>query len=158
MAIYTPERFLVSMRRTADIYANLLADVTQERAQSARDGVDGWNVIEIMCHMRDFETIFIGRAQAIATDDHPQLIAVDHEQLVIDNAYAEQELKPVLSEFLRRRADSIAWFKARQSDEWARQGEHPYHGTITLLEAAIQMSTHDVDHLEQVVRVLYAAE
>lgn len=154
MTMLTPGRFISSMRRSAAVLDAVLDGVTQERAAVARDGEDGWNVIEILCHLRDFDEIFFNRAKQIVAEDVPVLVWWDHEALALERDYASQDLNEVFEVLLKSRREFVAWLKERTDDEWQRKGIHPESGEYTLLEQAMQVSLHDLNHLEQLVRVL----
>lgn len=152
MSILTPARFLKTMRKNADMFKTILADIPQEQAANTWDG--DWNVVAVMCHLRDFDRIFHERAQRMHTEENPELIPVDHEQLAEANSYNTQTLNVVLDDLLAHRAAFIAWFAGLAEADWQRAGLHPEHGAYTIFEQAVQVATHDIDHLEQLTRML----
>lgn len=154
MGILTNERFLKTMRRSADTLAHTLKNISQKQAENARDGADGWNVVEVVCHLRDCEAVFFSRAKMMVNVSEPQLEIFDHEQAVIDNNYAAQMMRQALDEYLTKREQFIAWLETLKDDEWQRAGIHPETGRMTVFESAVQCVTHDVDHLEQITRIL----
>ncbi|MBN2469527.1 MAG: DinB family protein [Anaerolineae bacterium] len=154
MTMLTPGRFIRAMQKTPILLDALLNGVTQERALAARDGADGWNVVEIMCHLRDFEEIFFARARQIVEQDRPTLDPFDHEQMAKDRDYAGQDLNAAFETYQATRQEFLAWLKARAEADWQRVGAHPEAGEYTLLEQALQVPLHDLDHLEQIARVL----
>ena len=155
MAIISHERFIRTMRKSAQIYRHTLANVTQEQAANAWDG--DWNVIAVLCHLRDFEQVFFGRAQQMVNEEEPALVPVDHEALATEKDYNHQQLSEVLTAFLDSRQQFLEWMEVREPSDWQRKGVHPEHGPYSVLEQAIQTSTHDIDHLEQIVRMLAKA-
>jgi hypothetical protein len=60
----------------------------------------------------------------------------------------------VLSDFLAHRETFVAWFDALPEATWQRNGVHPEHGAYSIFEQAVQVATHDMDHLEQLLRML----
>jgi len=154
MPFVTPQRFITAMGKSRDMIRLTVQDLTQAQATTARDGDDGWNVVEVMCHLRDFEKIFWERAQAIDETDNPTLKGYDHEQLALLNDYANQQIDDVLADFLKTRQHFLFWLAERPDTAWDRVGTHPENGEITLLGQAVQVATHDMDHLEQIIRIL----
>ncbi|NPV68142.1 MAG: DinB family protein [Anaerolineae bacterium] len=154
MSMLTPGRFIRGMKKTPALLSALLNGVTQERALAARDGDDGWNVVEIVCHLRDFEEIFFMRARRIVEEDRPVLEPFDHERMAIERRYSQEDLRAAFEAYAARRAAFLDWLKARNEADWQRVGVHPEVGEYTLLEQAMQVPLHDVDHLEQIARVL----
>ena len=157
MAIVVPERFIDSMRYSASLYKILTGDLSQAEAVSARDGDDGWTVLEIMCHVGDFENIFFTRARAIVEKDNPDTPPVDHLAMVIENRYAEQDFQTARDAFLTTRSNFLAWIKERSESDWQRTAKHPTHISYTLLDQVVQAATHDINHLEQMMRSLNLA-
>ena len=154
MTMLTPGRFIKALKRTPVLLDSLLCGVTQERATAARDGADGWNVVQIVCHLRDFDEVFFERAQRLVAENHPVLPRVDHEVLARERDYAAQQLDEVFAAFVAHRETFIDWLKARDEADWTRTGVHPEAGEYSLLEQALQVPCHDIDHLEQIARVL----
>ncbi len=154
MTMLTPERFIRSLKRTPVLLDTVLCGVTQERAAVATDGPAGWSVIHIMCHLRDYEEIFFNRAKQILAEDRPELEPFDHLKLVEERDYANQDLNVAYEQFLEARLAFVAWLEERADADWARTGVHPEYGEYTLLEQAMQVPLHDLDHLEQIARCL----
>jgi uncharacterized damage-inducible protein DinB len=151
-------RFLRCLKKTPTILNAILKDVSSEQVKQLRDGEDGWNVVEVMCHLRDFENIFFRRAQQIVEEDRPNIIPVDHEALAAAGDYAIQDLKTVFGQYIDTRRRFINWLEALSDDEWHNVGVHPESGEMTVMEIAMQVTTHDVDHTEQMVRILGLAD
>jgi len=54
------------------------------------------------------------------------------------------------------RARFIAFFQSLSGEQWARAGIHPEKGDFTMTDALMQVSSHDLVHLEQIARILAA--
>lgn len=147
-------RYLAHMIRTPTILHGLLAGVSQERAQAATDGPDGWSVVQIVCHLRDFEGFFRGRVELMLNQDNPVLPAYDHEALAIERDYQNQDLRAALATLLEERRAYHSLFSSLRPEQWERVGQHPEAGPMSVLDAAIQVASHDVDHIEQIARCL----
>ncbi len=158
MTMMTKGRFLRCMRKTPMILDAILKDVTQEQVKQLRDGADGWNVVEVMCHLRDFENVFFRRAQLMVEEDQPEIVPVDHEALAAAGDYAVQDLKTVYGQYEETRQHFIDWLEGLTDEQWHRGASHPEYGEITVMEIAMQVTTHDVDHIEQIVRILRQAD
>jgi DinB family protein len=158
MTIMTPERFLRSMRKTPVILNAILRGVTQERAQQAVDGPGGWSVVEVMCHMRDYEEIVYKRAQLMLEADQPGLPGLDNEETAKRRDYAHQNLGLEYGAYLDARRRLVGFLSGLSDEQWRRQGVHPEFGTMTMLELALNVSQHDVNHIEQIVRALGLSE
>jgi hypothetical protein len=157
MTLMTPVRFIRSMKKTPLILNHVLSGVNHEAARKVTDGPDGWNTLQIICHLRDFEDIFFERARLMVEQERPMLPSYDAHQLVIDNDYVSQGYRAALMQFSETRRQHIEYLDALTAEEWWRSGVHPEHGVITVLEQAMQVALHDVDHIEQIIHMMQVA-
>ena len=102
-----PHEWLIAgLENSAKILDLALADVSQEQARTARDGDDGWTVLEVLCHLRDYQDIFAERIRRMLEEEAPEFRLYDESArlaLVIDNAYANQDLRAVMDQYRARR-------------------------------------------------------
>jgi hypothetical protein len=151
------KRAIGLMKNTADTLAHIAQGVSQQQATTLRDrndGDKGWTVLEVVCHLRDFDGFFRGRAQRILNEETPQFVRYDHEALAIEHNYNGQDLGMVLAELRDSRAKTVAFFEGLAPESWERAGVHPERGHFTMTDAALQVGMHDVTHLEQITRIL----
>ena len=148
------ERQIAAMGLTCKILGHILQNVTDEEARSLRDGRDGWSIIEIVCHLRDFDQIFHNRARMMLELEHPQLPAYDHEAMAIEREYQGESLGDAYETLAASRARFVAFFEALAPAQWARGGVHPERDSFSMTDALMQVSAHDLDHLEQITRVM----
>lgn len=148
------ERQLGMMRLTCDTIGHIIQDVSADQARTLRDGADGWSIIEILCHLRDFDEIFYQRALMMLDQDHPLLPGYDHEAMAIERAYQREDLQDTYRILRSSRQRFIQFFESLAPQQWERSGIHPERGSFTMTDAAMQVGLHDLDHLEQITRVL----
>lgn len=142
------------METTARTIGHLLAPVSQETATTLRDGPQGWTTVEVLGHLRDFDGFFRHRAQLMLERDYPQLPAYDHEALAIEREYNDEQLATVYAQLLASRAETTALFASLTPEQWERAGVHPERGHFTLTDAVVQVGSHDLTHIEQIVKIL----
>lgn len=158
MAIITPERYLLALRKTPVVLNALLRGVTQEQAQQLTDGPDGWNVVETLCHIRDSADITLVRAQRILTEDHPLLPNFDPQEGAQRRDYKHQNLAVEFGAFLDARRTLVALLTDLSEKQWQRPGTHSTYGDLTLLDLMVFTTWHDLNHIEQVTRILNLSE
>ncbi|GIK28076.1 MAG: DinB family protein [Chloroflexi bacterium] len=147
-------RHVLLMRRTMKSLANIVRAADPDALRTKRDGPDGWTPVEILCHLRDFNAIFHRRAQQTVAEDRPVLVTYDHEQMVIDHRYAEQDPYAVLEDMAAERERMAAFYQALTPDQLLRVAIHPDDGERPLYDFLMQVGHHDNDHIEQMTRVL----
>lgn len=158
MTMMTPDRLMKALEYTPAILQGMLHGVDQEWAEEATDGPDGWSVVEVVCHLRDFEQIFFERARQTLAEDEPVLTPRDHEAMARDGDYQHQELCEALSDLRETRRAFLIWMESLTPKQWQRQALHPENGPMTILDMALQTTLHDVTHLDQISRALGYAE
>jgi hypothetical protein len=150
----TADRFIVDAKRTPVLLHALLNGVSQERAMAATDGPDGWSVVQVVGHLRDFEGFFRDRVELMLSQENPELPAYDHEALAIERDYQHQDLRAAAADLLERRRGFLALFERLSPEDYVRGGVHPENGPITVFDALVQLTHHDLTHLDQIARCL----
>ncbi len=148
------KRHVKMMRTTRDILRNVIQPVTPVQASTLRDGPEGWTILEVICHLRDFDGFFYDRAMMMLEKEYPTLPAYDHEALAIERGYNQQDLRQAFAALSESRDRFVEFFKGLSNEQWAKSGIHPERGHFTMTDAAIQICTHDAAHIEQITRIL----
>jgi hypothetical protein len=152
MAMLNKAKALRSLPKTIALLKYILQDVTQEQAVNSWDG--DWNVLYVMCHLRDLEIAYTKRMEMMLAQENPTFPENDQNAMVKQNRYDEANLHEVLAEFETLRRNFIATLKTLTDEQWERRGQHPFFGETTILTAAINTAIHDLDHIEQISRAL----
>ena len=153
-----PRSWMISnLKKSYQILGMALHGVTQEQAETLRDGEDGWTILEIMCHVRDYQEMFMERAQAMLTEDNPHLTPFDadfREAMITEREYAKQNLLEVFKDYVETRQTFITLVESLDDVDLDRIGTHPMTGTIAVATPIYHTTLHDADHTEQIARVL----
>lgn len=118
---------------------------TETLLRPSRDG--GWGAIENMCHLRDWEEIFVDRARAIVDQDRPELPAYDDELWAIERDYRGQNPERVMQRLRALREEFVGVLKGVPPEGWARTGYHADRGEIDLRWLAEHALQHGEEHL-----------
>ena len=153
-----PRTWMISnLRKSYQILGMVLDGITQEQAETIRDGDDGWTILEIMCHLRDYQEIFMGRAEQMLKEDNPAITPFDadaREAMIIEREYAKQNLLAVFNDYVATRHHFIALVESLDDADLDRIGTHPMTGTIAVATPIFHTTLHDADHTEQIARIL----
>lgn len=145
------------LETSARIVALMLDGLSQEQAQKIRDGADGWNIVDIMCHLRDYQNIFFGRVTQLLEEDKPTFHSYDEAArlaLTVDNDYANQELRNVHDDYAAARAQLINCLTELDEEQWRRLAHFPGIGDVDLSFLIFHTILHDGEHIEQLATLL----
>ncbi len=119
-----------------------------------RDNDEGWTALEVLGHLADFQGVIHQRAVMTVAQDNPMLPFPNPDELAVTNNYNGQSWQDLLHTFQSKRAEYIDFLKARTVADWERPAQHPTRGTLSFLEQFFLCTTHDVIHIEQIMRIL----
>lgn len=148
------ERYLSIAKKTIATLNNVMNNISAEDAHAWRDGGKGWTLTEVLCHLRDYDVIFLNRAKSMLDGSKPSFVYYNHEQMVIDNHYNEQNISDVLAALNTSRAEMITFFDGLTTDQFALEGTHPEYGAWTVMRSLAQVAFHDSNHIEQITRII----
>ena len=152
MALLDKGKALRSLPKTPALLRFILQDVTQEQAMNSWD--DDWNVVFVVCHLRDLEAAYLQRVHMMLAEANPTFPANDQRAMAIERQYAEADLRTALAEYEALRREFIALLRSLSDEQWERRGQHPFFGETTILTQAVNNAVHDLDHIEQISRAL----
>jgi len=145
---------LSHLEKSVAIYQNTLRDIPDDALTTYRDSGNGWTVLEVMAHMRDFETVFYERARLTVNEDNPPLPFPDPDTLATEKNYNAQNPADVIAEWVKLRNDHHAFLSQRTEADWERVAQHPTRGAFTLNDQILLTAWHDTNHIEQILRIL----
>ncbi len=149
------ERFLEGndplqlMMATPKHLSGLLKGLTPVQLKK-RVNPDKWSIHEILQHLADCELMFASRCRLIAFEDHPHLAPFDQDRWAAGKARERESTADALSRFQALRKAQILLYKASPAPVFARTGEHPERGEVSMRITFETCAGHDVNHLRQV--------
>lgn len=152
MSILNPFKAMRTLRKTPLLLQHALQGVDQQSAIARTDGSDGWSILCIVCHLRDYEVAFSKRVDDMLAFDCPTLAPWNQLALAEAHRYGEQQFDAVLVDLQRMRRASLTILDSLDEVQWRRAGINPEQGKGTVLDVAINAGLHDIDHIEQILR------
>lgn len=113
-----------------------------------------WSVGEIVAHLADAEVITGWRLRAILAGPGTPIQAYDQDALAAARNYAKHDPKKSLEHFRVVRDANLALYKSLSPEQWKHHGMHAERGEETLERIALMMAGHDINHLQQIERIL----
>jgi len=147
-------RQLDQLKFAVPIYHTILGSLSPDEIITKRDGGDGWTVLEVMCHLRDYERLIIERATVTLNQDNPPMPGMNPAALAIEKAYNEQDLATVVEEWANSRAEYLTLQGNTTEAQWSRISTHATRGALTLTDQLILTVWHDMNHLEQLTKII----
>jgi hypothetical protein len=142
------------LRKNLKIMGYLVSTVSHTDATTYRDNGTGWTALEVLCHMRDFETVFYERVRLTVEQDNPSLPFPNPDEWAVERAYNAQDLSAVYAEWAQNRAALLTFLEGVAESDWARTGVHPRRGLMSLTDHLTLTGWHDVNHIEQFTHIL----
>ena len=128
-------------------------------ADLLRAGPEGsWGVVEVLCHLRDWEKIYVSRIQRMMAEDEPTFESVDDSLWPIDREYHKQRPREVLEDFARHRSRLVDVLMELNVSGWGRHGYTPRQGRVSIGWYADHIAEHDANHLTQIRQALRVEE
>jgi hypothetical protein len=144
------DRLLWNLRSLPDELADLAGSLDPETLRW-RPIPTKWSVIEILCHLRDFEREAMHfRYRSLLTEDDPYLPRLDNDAKQVERDYINQDGGAMLAEITDLRSHTVAMLEPVPIQSWARTGRHFSAGQITLEQVVARHITHDMTHLSQI--------
>lgn len=142
------------LRKNLSVVGHIVDDTTQADATSFRDGGEGWTVLEVVCHLRDWEMLFLERARMTLTQDFPTLPNPNPAEAATEREYSTQDLQAVYAEWRENRGMFLNFLESIGESDWERAANHPVRGNFTLNDQLLLTAWHDVNHIEQMAHIL----
>lgn len=142
------------LRRTPVVLGVLLEGLPDPWIRGG-EGPGTWSPFDVVGHLLHADrTNWIPRARAILGGDPKPFAAFDRAAML--EAHRGRGVGDLLAEFAQVRANSLDILLGMRigEGELSRTGLHPDLGRVTLRQLLATWTVHDLDHLQQIARVM----
>ncbi|MEO0563108.1 MAG: DinB family protein [Chloroflexota bacterium] len=154
MSMYRDWQFS-QMERVIPVYRQLTQNMSREEQRNLRDGGTGWTVVEVICHLRDFDGIFQQRAEMTLSQENAALPFPDPDRLARERNYNVLDASTALSQWEAARRRMMDVFQGiADEDIWNKTAAHPKRGPFSLNDQLMLVPQHDMLHLAQLIKIL----
>jgi rubrerythrin len=136
----TPEEIIRTLAEGLVEVERLTAGVTDE--QAARGS---WALRDILGHLAGADELLVGRVRRTLTEDDPLLISVDPATIVEDTP----DMDGLRAAFGAARRATLALCASLTPEQWARRGQHPEWGWLTVQTQLGYLARHEQTHLAE---------
>lgn len=140
---------LTRLGETPKALASLLQGVPEEILRR-KPVPEKWSMLEIACHLRDVERLFVERYGKMASLDRPALRMMNQDELAVRLKYNEDDPAAALRDFRRLREETVHLLGALPHQTWQRIGLHPKRGEFSIAANVEMHVNHDANHLSQI--------
>lgn len=121
-----------------------IGSLTRDQA-IARPVAGKWSTLEVVCHLADFEPIYVDRMKRVIALSNPALLAADENQFAAKLAYHDRDLGEELAliELTRKQMGRI--LRTLPDDVATRTGIHDERGPQTLAQL-LQSAINHIEH------------
>jgi hypothetical protein len=121
-----------------------------------RPATDKWSVTEILAHLGDTEIVVGWRMRSILGAPGTPIQAFDQDVWAATGHYAKRDARKCLEQFRTAREANLALLKSLTPEQWKHHGMHAERGQETIEHISKMMAGHDINHFQQVERILAA--
>jgi DinB superfamily len=133
--------------------AKLLKGVSSAKARK-RPAPDKWSIAEIVAHISDTELVGGYRIRAILGQPGTPIIGFDQDVWVKALHYDKRNLKSSFAQYRALREANLALLKSLTTEQWKHAGLHNERGEESVETIARMFAGHDINHIEQIERIL----
>lgn len=144
---------LAMMQSTPATIESLIADASdQQLTTSPLPGK--WSITQIIAHLAEDELVASWRYRQMLENPGCALAGFDQDKWAGYGRYDEWSAADALAMFRLLRAANLRMLRGLEPGQWESHGVHAERGRITVRDLAQHMAGHDVNHIEQIRRIL----
>jgi hypothetical protein len=119
-----------------------------------RPAPDKWSVSEIVAHLADAEIVGGFRMRLILGAPGTPVAAFDQDSWVISGHYEKRDPRKSVEQFRVVREANLSLLKSLKPEQWKHYGLHSERGQETIEHIVRMFAGHDLNHLQQIERIL----
>jgi hypothetical protein len=119
-----------------------------------RPAPDKWSVSEIAAHLADAEIAIGWRLRLILGAPGTPVEAFDQDAWVTSLHYEKRDPRKSVEQFRVLREANLALLKTLKPEQWKHYGMHAERGQETIEHIVRLIAGHDLNHLQQIERIL----
>jgi len=115
---------------------------------------DRWSVSEIIAHLADAEIVGSYRIRLILGSPGAAIAAYDQDNWVVSGHYDKRDPRQSLEQFRVLREANLALLASLDRRQWQQFGMHSERGRESIEHIARMFAGHDLNHLQQIEKIL----
>jgi uncharacterized damage-inducible protein DinB len=107
-----------------------------------------WSSLEVVCHLADFEAVFVDRLTSVIAENEPTLPGRDEQKYAARLAYHQRDLEEQLRLIEACRGHVTRILRTLSDADLARKGIHTEAGPLTLEQLLGRIISHIQHHVK----------
>jgi hypothetical protein len=140
-------------RQTLDAIAQLVEGVPEHRLKE-RPQPGKWSIVEIVAHLAEDELVTSWRYRQMIETPGCALAGFDQNLWERLGQYGAWSIEGALAMFRLLREANLRLLQHLTPEQWEASGVHAERGRLTVRDLASHMAGHDLNHIEQIRRIL----
>jgi uncharacterized damage-inducible protein DinB len=116
-----------------------------------------WSVAEILAHLADVEIVVGWRMRSILGDPGTAVQAYDQNAWLTAGHYEKRDPRKSIELQRAVREANLALLKTLDPAQWKQSGQHAERGQESIEHIVRMVAGHDLNHIQQVERILKPA-
>lgn len=134
------ESYLAGPSRLRRAVAGMSAEQLKARPVPGK-----WSTLEVVCHLADFEPIYVDRMKRIIALESPLLLGADENRFAARLAYHDRDVEEELALIAHTRSQMARILRTLPAEAFERVGVHDERGPRTLEQMLTGITGH-IDH------------
>ena len=119
-----------------------------------RPAVDKWSASQILAHLGDAELVIGFRMRSILGAPGTPIAAYDQDSWATSGHYEKRDPRQSVEQFRVVREGNLALLDSLTPEQWKQHGMHSERGRETIEDIVRLTAGHDLNHLQQIERLL----
>jgi uncharacterized damage-inducible protein DinB len=151
---FTANKDPIAMQREAPATLAGLVDGAPDELLSRRPASGKWSICAILAHLAEDELVSSWRYRQMIEHSGATLPGFDQDEWARLGDYDQWTPQDALEMFRLLRMANLRMFERLTPEQWLRSGVHAERGLITVKDLALHMAGHDMNHIEQIRRLM----
>lgn len=142
----SPAQLIDLYAQGAEQLIGSVSHLTDEQLR-ARPIPGKWSILEVVCHLADFELVNADRFQRVLAEESPTLFNAVPDQFLSSLKYEHRQLKDELQLIKAVRIHITTILRNQPETAWSRKFIHSVDGELSLLQLLQRATKHILHHL-----------
>lgn len=137
--------------------ARLIKGVTPAKLRQ-QPGPGKWSVTEVLAHLADVEIVIGWRMRSILGSPGTSIQAYDQDAWASTGSYSKRDARKSLELHGAVRKANLALLKSLAPMQWKQYGLHSERGQESIEIIVRMVAGHDINHIQQIERIVRTAK